>query len=113
MSDILADAAALGKKIAEHPKMKAFVAAVNAVKSDADAEGLLKEYREFSQQLETKSRQGKPVEVEDKRKLSELETKVATNATIREMIRCEADYLDLMRKINEAIDGAAAQAHGV
>ncbi len=111
MDDIISDAAALGKKIAEHPKMTQFVAAVKAVQEDTVANGLLKDYREFSQQIEAKSRDGKPIEVEEKHKLADLESKVAKNDKIKAMIRGEADYLDLMRKINDAIDAAAAQAH--
>jgi cell fate (sporulation/competence/biofilm development) regulator YlbF (YheA/YmcA/DUF963 family) len=111
MDDIIADAAALGKKIANHEKMLRFVAAVKAVQGDSEAEGLLKRFREKSREIETKASQGKPVEVSEKREVADLEKKVASNDKIKEMIRCEADYLDLMRRINDAIDRAAAEAH--
>ncbi|MCB9854958.1 MAG: YlbF family regulator [Phycisphaerales bacterium] len=112
MDDIIADAAALGKKIASHPKMKAFVASVDALKADGEAESLLKKYQEKSREIDTKASQGKPVEVDEKRELADLQKKVASNDKIKAMIRCETDYLDLMRRINDAIDRAAAEAHG-
>ncbi len=110
MDDIIADAAALGKKIAAHPKMTTFIDAVKAVQADEEANGLLTQYRELSQQIEAKTREGKPIEAEEKRNLATLETNVAKNDKIKVMIRGEADYLDLMRKINDAIDAAAADA---
>ena len=112
MDDIIADAAALGKKIAAHPKMKAFIDAVNALKADGEAESLLKKYQERSREIDTKASQGKPVEVDEKRELAELQQKVAANDKIKAVSRCEMDYLDMMRRINEAIDWAAAEAHG-
>lgn len=112
MDDIIADAAALGKKIAAHPKMKAFVAAVNALKADPDAEALLKRYQEKTYEIDAKASQGKPVEVDEKRELADLQRQVATNDKIKAMTRCQADYLDLMRHINDAIDRAAVETHG-
>lgn len=112
MDDIIADAAALGKKIGSHPKMKAFVDAVNALQADSEAESLLKRYREMSQALDAKASQGKPIEVHEKRELADLQKRVASNDKIKAVTRCEMDYLDLMRRINDAIDGAAAEAHG-
>ena len=112
MDEIITDAEALGKKIAAHPTMTAFIAAVNAVKADGDAEALLKSYQEKSREIDTKASQGKPVEVDEKRELAELQGKVASNEKIKTMVRCETDYLDLMRRINAAIDRAAAEIHG-
>jgi len=111
MDDIIADAAALGKKIAAHPKMRAFIAAVEALKADQTAESLLKKYQEASRAIESKASQGKPVEVDEKHALADLERQVASDAKIKEMVRCETDYLDLMRRINHAMDAAAAEAH--
>lgn len=112
MDDIIADAAALGKKIAAHPTMKAFIDAVNALKADSEAESLLKKYQVKSREIDTKASQGKPVEVDEKRELAELQHKVAGNDKIKAVSRCETDYLDMMRRINEAIDRAAVEAHG-
>ncbi|MCA9255369.1 MAG: YlbF family regulator [Phycisphaerales bacterium] len=113
MEDIIADAAALGKKIASHPKMKDFIAAVNALKADKDAESLLQRYQEKAREIDVKASQGKPVEVDEKREVAELQKRVASNDRIKAMLRAETDYLDMMRRINQAIDRAAAEAHGV
>lgn len=45
MEDIIADARSLGKKIASHPRMTAFMAAARAVSEDKEAQETLKAYQ--------------------------------------------------------------------
>ena len=68
------------------------------MQGDSEAEGLLKRFREKSREIEAKASQGKPVEVRRKARSRRFGKKVASNDKIKEMIRCEADYLDLMRR---------------
>lgn len=112
MDDIIADAAALGKKIAAHEKLKRFTSAVQAVQADAEAGETLKLYQEKTREIEARMAAGKPVEVDEKRELARLEKLVASNEKLKEMFRRETDYLDLMRRINDAIDRAVAEAQG-
>lgn len=111
MEEIITDAESLGKKIAAHPKMRAYFDAVQAVKADSETEALLKSYQDKSREIDTKAAQGKPVEVDEKRVLAELQGKVASNEKIKTLVRCEADYMDLMRRINDAIDRATAEVN--
>ena len=69
--------------------------------------------RALAREIDVKASQGKPVEVDEKREVAELQKRVASNDRIKAMLRAETDYLDMMRRINQAIDRAAAEAHGV
>ena len=107
MEDIIAQARELGKKIAAHARTKDFMAAAKAVAEDRDAQQILKTYQEQVERIRGLESSGKPVEVEDKRKLQQAEMGVAGNAKLKVMMKHQADYLEMMHRINSAIDEAA------
>ncbi len=110
MEDIIADAAALGKKIAAHPRMKAYITAAKAVNADPAAIDTLKTYQETIEKLRQLEMSGRPIEVDDKHRLAECESKVAGNDLLKSMMQAQADYMELMHRINTAIDEAAGSA---
>ena len=107
MDDIIADARALGKKIAAHPRTSAFMTAARAVAKDKAAQDILKAYQDHMQHLQELEGSGKPIEVADKRKLADCESAVAGNDKLKEMMKRQADYMELMHRINNAIDEAS------
>lgn len=111
MEDIIADARALGKKIAEHPRMKAFMTAARAVAEDNQAQDLLKRYQQQAEKFRGLEQANKPIEVGDKRALADSEAQVAGNELLKTMMKSQADYLEMMQRINAAIDEASANAH--
>ena len=108
MQDIIADAKALGNKIAAHPRTVNFTTAARAVSESDDAQGILKQYQEQVTMLQAAEAAGKPIEVADKHALAESEAQVAGNDLLKKMMKCQADYLEMMKHINDAIDEAAA-----
>jgi cell fate (sporulation/competence/biofilm development) regulator YlbF (YheA/YmcA/DUF963 family) len=110
MEDIIADAAALGKNIAAHPRMKAFATAARAVAEDAAAQEILKAYQDQIQTMREKEQSGKPIEADEKRALVDSEAKVAGNTLLKAMMKAQADYVEMMKRINDAIDQAQASA---
>ncbi len=110
MDDIIADATALGKKIAAHPRMAAFMAAAKAVSQDKDAQSVLRGYQEQMDKLRQLEMSGQPIEVDDKRKLAECESKVAGNDLLKKLMQSQADFQQLMHSVNEAIDRATGLA---
>lgn len=112
MEDIIADAVSLGKKIAAHPRMKAFMAAAQAVNGDKDSQTILIDYQKAVDKIRQAEMSGKPIEVADKRTMSECEARVANNDLLKKMMSAQADYLEMMHRINAAIDqGAGAGAN--
>lgn len=110
MDDIIADARNLGKKIAAHPRTTAFAKAARDVAEDREAQAILKNFQEQVNRIRDLEANGKPIEVEDKRKLSDCEAAVAGHPKLKAMMKAQADYLEMMHRVNSAIDEASAQA---
>ena len=54
-----------------------------------------------------------PIEVEDKRKLEQLHQKVIEHPLLRDLQVVQMDYLDLMRKVDEALRGGGEEVGDV
>jgi len=106
--ELLKDARALGEKIATHDAAKKFEEAVKALRDDADAQRLLNDHNRAIMAVAEKEQKGEPVEVEDKRKLEDLQKKVVSNRTLRQLQMAQMDYVDLMRQVDQAMSGSAA-----
>ena len=109
MDDLIAAARELGKKIATHQRTRDFTAAAKAVAEDKEAQGILKAYQEQVEHLRNLEKSQKPIEVADKRKLADAEARVAGNEKLKNMMKQQADYLEMMHRINRAIDEASEQ----
>jgi len=110
MEEILNDARSLGRKIAGHKITQAFYAAARAVEKDPAAQQILTQLRDESAKVGQLQSEGKPIEPEDKRKLAECESQVASNPNVKTLMKTQMDYLDMMHRINAAIDEAAQEA---
>ena len=104
MDAILALATKLGSAIAADERCNALKQAAGAFKADADAQKLEQEYTAAANELRLKEHQGEPIEPEDKRREADLRTQMATNETIREFVRAQADFRQLMQAVNSAIE---------
>lgn len=107
MQEIIAAATALGKQIAEHPRTAAFMAAARAVASDAEAQRILREYQTQHDRMREAEMAGQPIEPQDKRKYAAVEMQVAGNDRLKAMMRAQADYLELMNRVQNAIESAS------
>ena len=113
MDDIIAKARELGKLIGDHQRTRAFITAAKAASEDKGAQEVMRDYQKQAEALERLQMEGKPIEPDMKRKLAEGQLAVASNARLKELSRLQADYLELMNKVNDAIEssiGGGAQA---
>jgi cell fate (sporulation/competence/biofilm development) regulator YlbF (YheA/YmcA/DUF963 family) len=106
MDEIIAQARDLGKKIAAHPRTASFLTAARAVAEDKEAQTILQAYQEQVTKMQGLEESGKAIAVADKHKLAECQTHVASNDKLKAMMKTQADYLEMMHKINHAIDEA-------
>jgi cell fate (sporulation/competence/biofilm development) regulator YlbF (YheA/YmcA/DUF963 family) len=104
MSAIIELANRLGKAIAECPQAAALRAARAEMQKDAAATGLLKDYRRHADKIAALEQENKPVEVEDKHKLHELQEKLAASESFKKFTAAQVEYIDLMRKVNVALE---------
>ena len=106
--DILKRARELGELIQGHPAAKKLETVLAKLQADIEAQRAMNDYNRLLQSLGEKEAAGQPIEVDDKRKLESAQKAVMRNATLRDFQVAQMDYLDLMRKVDEAIEGTAA-----
>lgn len=100
---ILEAARKLGAMIAEHPTVRKYGEILDAIRNDVEAQRLLADYSRQIDLIGEKESQGRPIEVEDKRRLSDLQARVAMHPKLRDMQIAQMDYVDLMRRVDEAM----------
>ena len=105
MEQLIELARRLGRQVAAHERTKYLNKAQQAVSEDEETSRLIEEYQQQLRKIRELEHQTKPVEVGDKHKLRDLEEKVGTSAKLSELAKRQADFVELMRKINEAIEG--------
>lgn len=110
--DILEQATKLGELLAGHDALKQLASATKAFEADINSQRAMTDYQRFAQSLQEKAQQGGAIEIEDKRKLEDLQQAVITNPLLANMQRAEMDYLDLLRKVDGAIVGAGGAVGG-
>ena len=106
MEEALAAAAELGKQIAQDEAFRRLRAAEDAVQGDAASQKILEEFDRRRRKIEDLERARKPVEPEDKREMIRLSDAVHSAPKLQELVRAQADYMELMNKVNKAIQQA-------
>ncbi len=107
--DLLNQARALGESLAAHPTIQAYYRAQQAVRADAAARRLLQDYQSHLDHLHALEAAQRPIEVADKHRLKDLETQMAGHDTLKTLMRTQADYVELMARVNRAIDEPLAR----
>jgi cell fate (sporulation/competence/biofilm development) regulator YlbF (YheA/YmcA/DUF963 family) len=101
--EVLSLARQLGEAISRHPRYVKLREADERVRGDKSATDALDAYNKAAEELSRKERSGRPIEVEDKRRLRSLQESVAANETVKAFMVSQADYAEMMRKMNDAI----------
>jgi cell fate (sporulation/competence/biofilm development) regulator YlbF (YheA/YmcA/DUF963 family) len=101
MEKILELAEQLGEAMAEHPTGKKYLAAKAELDADPTARQLIGDYEQTAMQIGQKEHQGRPIEPEEKRKLGEIQGKLAGNISIKHWMQAQMEYLNLLRQVNQ------------
>jgi len=105
MDEILAGAAELGRRIAASEVFARLRRSESAVQSDKPTHKLLNDFEAQRRRVEELESSKKPVEVEDKHRMRDLADAVHANPKLQELLRAQADYLEMMNRINRTIQG--------
>lgn len=103
--EILDAAGELGKLIVSHSVAGKLDESVKALRADVEAQRTLTDYQRHLTTVAEKEAAGKPIEVDDKKKLETLQNEVIRNPVLRNFQLAQMDYLDLMRQVDSAISG--------
>ena len=101
--EVLSLARQLGEAISRHPRYVKLRETDERVRADKAATDALDAYNKAAEELGRKEQAGRPIEVEDKRRLRSLQETVAANETVKSFMVTQADYAEMMRKMNDAI----------
>ena len=103
MDDILRLASDLGGRIANHERFQELRAAESAVQADEVARDLVTSADAQRRKVAELEAIQQPVEPEDKRELIRLEEAIRENDNLQGLVRAQADFMELMNKVNRAI----------
>jgi cell fate (sporulation/competence/biofilm development) regulator YlbF (YheA/YmcA/DUF963 family) len=93
----------LGKAIVDSPEAGAYRAARDELGADAEASKTLTDYQQQAEKIAQLEEANKPVEVDDKHKLQELNGKLIASDLFKKFTAAQMEYVDLMRKVNQAL----------
>jgi len=103
VNEIIEMAAKLGKAIARSAPAEALRKARGEMNAQNDVMQLLRDFQKQSERIAELQENDKPVEVEDKHKLDVLHEQLVGKDVFKEFTAAQVEYVDLMRKVNEAI----------
>jgi cell fate (sporulation/competence/biofilm development) regulator YlbF (YheA/YmcA/DUF963 family) len=110
MDEIIRLAGELGKRIAVDARTRAYVAAREAVDADATATQIVADHAAQVRKIRDLEAAVKPVEVADKQRLEELHHQLMGNDRIKELLRTETDYAQMMHHVHQALEGPLIEA---
>ena len=108
MDEITQLAERLGKAIAASAEATKLREARKALDAASDVSKTLDDYREQSEKVARLDTENKPVEVEDKHKLRDLHEKLVSSEVFKLFTAAQVDYVDMMRKVNGALQSQLA-----
>ena len=112
MDQIIELAERLGKAIANSQQALNMRQVQKALNAESEISQVLKDFQEHSQKIAQLEGQQKPVEVDDKHKLQELHDKLAASETFKKFAAAQVEYVDLMRRVNDALRKYEAETSG-
>ena len=103
MTAVIELASRLGKAIADSPEAAGLRAVRDELSAQPELAQTLKDFREQAAKVARLERENKPVEVDDKHRLQELNNKLVASEVFKKFTAAQVEYVDLMRKVNNAI----------
>lgn len=107
MNDILELSTRLGKQIAADPRGVRMRTASEALENSLADRQLLSDYEQQQRKMMERESAGNPVEPEDKRRLADLHARVVGSPVLKDLLRAQADYLELMAMVTARIEEEA------
>jgi cell fate (sporulation/competence/biofilm development) regulator YlbF (YheA/YmcA/DUF963 family) len=103
MEKLLELAATLGTEIRNHERYARLREAEQKVLDDPQAKEIQNQLSGQTRKVVELERSMRPIEVSDKRELARLQDAARSNPLIQGLIRAQADYFEMMNRINDAI----------
>ena len=106
MDEVIAAAEKLGRLLSESERYRALRQAEDAVRADPVAGKLVEQIEAQRRKIAGLEAAMKPVEPADKHELQRLLSEAHSNATLQSLARRQADYMEMMQRVNAAVQGS-------
>ncbi len=103
MDDVLKKADDLARAIRLSDRYRTLRTVEAELDGDEETKTLTQEFEEAQRTVAEKEKAGKPVEVEDKRRLKTLQERVGSSANLQKLLHAQADFYELMNRVNSTI----------
>ena len=101
---LLKEARRLGGMIAAQPPVKAYRDLSRQLELDVGARQLLEQFEQTMETLAVKEASGQPIEIAEKQTIQSLQQSVALHPLLKKLIAAQTQYMELMRRVQEAIN---------
>lgn len=106
---LLDEAAKLGQLVAQHPSIAKFKQAQRAIADDADASRLMAEFEKTIETIGRQEQSGLPATDAQRTALESIQSKIISNIKVKALNMAQMEFVDLLRKINQNIQGPLAE----
>ncbi len=103
MQKIVDLAGQLGQAISESPQAAALKAARGELTAQPELTQAMGDYQTQAEKMRALEAENKPIEVDDKHILEQLHAKLVASDVFKTFTEAQMEYVDLMRKVNEAM----------
>lgn len=111
MSNAIIDMAQkLGQALADSQQGQALRAARQTLQEHKDVLDALQAFQQQAGKMQQLEQQGKPIEVDDKRKFQTLHDKLVASDIFKKYTKAEMEFADLMRQVHNTIRKQVADA---
>jgi cell fate (sporulation/competence/biofilm development) regulator YlbF (YheA/YmcA/DUF963 family) len=99
----------LGKALADSEPATKVHHAKEAIRQDSELTETLRDFESAAHKVRQLSAENKPIEPADKQKLEQLHSVLIASDAFKKLTAAQVEYAELMRKINETINGQLAE----
>jgi cell fate (sporulation/competence/biofilm development) regulator YlbF (YheA/YmcA/DUF963 family) len=106
---VLSLATSLGNLIGAHPAVANYRSLTRQLDLDITARDLLGQFESLMETLAMKEQSMQPIEIAEKQQLQSLQQSIAIHPLLQRLMAGQREYMELMQKVQEAINAGVAQ----
>ncbi len=112
-NDVLSLATRLGNLIGSHPAVANYRSLTRQLDLDITARDLLGQFETLMETLAMKEQAMQPIEIAEKQQLQSLQQSIAIHPLLQRLMAGQREYMELMQKVQEAINAGVAKPEAV
>jgi len=103
MQEVYRKAEELAEEILQSKQYKQLLESESLAEGNAEVQDLIKQYNDRATKIAEKEKNTQPIEPDEKRQLQTLMGQMQSNQLLQNLLKAQADYAQLMNKINEIL----------